>query len=210
MPYKICFAILVLAFGVSPLMAQTRTQEGAVVGGVAGAILGGIAGNNSDKTVEGIAIGGALGALTGGLVGRAEDEQMMRNYQYQRYLQQQRAQQISQAVSINDAITMSRGGLSPNLIVSQIRNNGVQQRIGVTEIISLHENGVAEVVIQEMQNARIAGTDSPTCVTCAPTVVVDRRPQVFVESYPVYRSYHRLPPPRQAHFYFHSHGHRYR
>ena len=191
-------------------MAQSRTQEGAVVGGVAGAILGGIAGNNSDKTVEGIAIGGALGALTGGLVGRAEDEQMMRNYQYQQYLQQQRAQQISRAVSINDAITMTRGGLSPNLIVSQIRNNGVQQRIGVPEVISLHENGVAEVVIQEMQNARIAGTDAPVCVARNPAVLVERRPHIVVESYPVYRSYHPVPPPRHAHFYFHSNRHRYR
>lgn len=207
--YKFCFAVIVFALGVSPLMAQSRTQEGAVVGGVAGAILGGIAGSNSDKTGEGIAIGGAVGALAGGLMGRAEDDQIVRNYQYQQYVQQQRAQQISQAVSINDAITMTRGGLSPNLIVSQIRNSGVQQKIGVKEVIALHENGVAEIVIQEMQNARIAGTDSPVCVARTPAVVVERRPQIVIDSFPVYRSYHR-PPPRHAHFYYHGHRHRYR
>lgn len=207
--YKICFAVMIFAFGVSPLMAQSRTQEGAVVGGVAGAILGGIAGSNSDKTGEGIAIGGAVGALAGGLMGRAEDDQMIRNHQYQQYRQQQRAYQISQAVSIDDAITMTRGGLSPNLIVSQIRSSGVQQKIGVKEVIALHENGVAEIVIQEMQNARIAGTGSPVCVARAPAVVVERRPQIVVESFPVYRSYHR-PPPRHAHFYYHGPRHRYR
>ena len=206
--YKFCFAMIVFALGVSPLMAQSRTQEGAVVGGVAGAILGGIAGNNRDKTGEGIAIGGTVGAIAGGLLGRAQDNQMIRDYEYQQFEQQQRAQQISQAVSIGDAITMTRGGLSPNLIVSQIRNNGVQQKIGVSEVITLHENGVSEVVIGEMQNARIAGT--PIVVTPAPAVIVERRPQIIFESYPIRPVYRYVPPPRHAYYHHYGHGYRHR
>ena len=206
--YKIYFAMLFFALAASPLMAQSRTQEGAVVGGVAGAILGGIAGNNNDKTGEGIAIGGTVGAIAGGLLGRAQDNQMIRDYEYQQYEQRQRAQQISQAVSIGDAITMTRGGLSPNLIVSQIRNNGVQQKIGVSEVITLHENGVSEVVIQEMQNARIAG--EPVVVSPAPAIVVERRPQIVFETYPARPVYRYVPPPRHAYYYHYRHGYRHR
>ena len=177
--------------------SQSRAQEKAVIGGVAGAILGGIAGHQNDETPEGIAIGGAVGAIAGGLLGRAEDEQMMRQYQYQEYQRQQHAQQVSRSVSINDAITMSRSGVSPNLIINQLRTNGVQQRIGVQEIILLHENGVPEVVIQEMQKAPIAGTNpvvvaqqSPPVVVRQPGIVIERQPNVIIETYPGHTHYH--------------------
>lgn len=202
---KYCFTLMLLAVGASPLAAQSRTEEGAILGGVAGAIVGGIAGNQNGETPEGIAIGGVVGAITGGLIGRAKDDQAMREYQYQQYQQQQRAQQLRRSVSIGDAISMSRSGLSPNLIVNQVRTNGVQQEIGVQEIITLHENGVPEVVIQEMQKARVGGTTPQVIVSRPPAVVVERRPQVIIESYPTFRHYHYGPPIRYGHHYHRQH-----
>jgi uncharacterized protein YcfJ len=201
---KISISLVVFAFGTSSLMAQSRAQEGAVAGGIAGAILGGVAGHQNDETPEGIAIGGALGALAGGLMGKAQDERMMQEYQYQ----EARRREVSQAVSIADAINMSRSGLAPSVIANQIRNSGVQQKIGVQEIIMLHENGVSELVIQEMQQARIAGTNPPVVYAPAPAVVVERRPQIIVESYPL-RPYPRYVPPARYGFHYHSGPHRW-
>ncbi len=208
---KYCLPILsaVVALGVTvvPAVGQTQSQKGAVMGGVAGAILGGIAGHQNDETPEGIAIGGVAGAIAGGLLGKAQDNQLNRQrYEFQQAQQVQQSYQASRAVSISDAIAMSRSGLSPNLIVSQIRSSGVQQEIGVQEVILLHENGVSELVIQEMQRAQIGlGAPSPVVVQRAPTVIYQQQPQVIVEHYPVYQEpvYHYVPA-HQA--YGHYHG----
>ena len=127
---------------------------------------------------------------------------------------------ISQAVSVGDAVALSRSGLTPNLIINQIRTNGVQQKIGVQEIIMLHDNGVPEIVIQEMQKARIAGTPTvhvaraPVVITPRPTVIVERRPQVIIDHHPVHRGYHHgyhhdyhhyTPPARHGSFHFDYH-----
>jgi outer membrane lipoprotein SlyB len=200
---KLVLTALSLLIGTSSVFAQSNSQEGAVLGGVAGAIVGGIAGHQNGETPEGIAIGGVVGAITGGLLGKARDNQELRSYQYQQYMQQQRSLELQRAVSLSDAITMSRSGLSPNLIVSQIRSNGVQQRIGVQEIIALHENGVPEVVIQEMQKAPIAGA-SRVITAPQPTIVVERRPQVIVETYPAVRHYPH-PPRYGIHYHYRRH-----
>ena len=198
-------ALVALGVTVNPAVGQTQSQKGAVMGGVAGAILGGIAGHQNDETPEGIAIGGVAGAIAGGLLGKAQDNQLNRQrYEFQQAQQVQQQYQVSRAVSISDAIAMSRSGLSPNLIVSQIRSSGVQQEIGVQEVILLHENGVSELVIQEMQRAQL-GAPSPVVVQRAPAVIYQQRPQVIVEHYPVYQEpvYHYVPA-YQA--YGHYHG----
>ena len=105
---------------------------------------------------------------------------------------------------------MTNSGMSDELIITQIVNNGVQQRIGVSEVIALHQNGVREPVIQALQAAPIgqASIQSPypyeqapvvrTVATPVVTPVVVRPvpvPSVVVRSTPVYRrptpSYHR-------------------
>jgi outer membrane protein OmpA-like peptidoglycan-associated protein len=49
-----------------------KTQQGALIGGLAGAITGGLA---SDKKAKGAVIGGAIGALGGAAIGNALDKQ---------------------------------------------------------------------------------------------------------------------------------------
>ena len=55
--------------------AQSKTTQGAVLGGLLGAGTGAIIGNQSDHAGAGTAIGAGLGALGGALVGHALEEQ---------------------------------------------------------------------------------------------------------------------------------------
>jgi len=168
--------------------AQTNSQRDAVLGGVAGAIIGGVVGNQNDETPEGIAIGGVAGAIAGHVLGSAKDRNDREQYYYQqqaaRAAQQRQvneAVQLQKAVSVHDAISLSNSGVSPQLIINQIQTNGIQQEIGVSEIINLHQNGVSEIVIHEMQQASIGGGASygtTSVVDHGPPVIVDRGPIV--------------------------------
>lgn len=178
--------------------AQTNAQRDAVVGGVAGAIIGGIAGHQNDETPEGIAIGGVAGAIAGHVLGKAKDNSIQEQHQYQ--LQQ--AAQLKRAISVEDAIAMSNNGVSTQLILNQIRSSGVQQQIGVSEIITLHQNGVSESVINEMQQASIGGPAGPEIAAKQSAVVV--QPPVVVKPAPVV-----VARPRPT-IVFEQHGNIYR
>ena len=54
--------------------AQSKRNQGAVLGGLLGAGTGAIIGNQSDHAGAGTAIGAGLGALGGGLLGNALEE----------------------------------------------------------------------------------------------------------------------------------------
>ena len=54
--------------------AQSKTTQGAVLGGLLGAGTGAIIGNQSDHAGAGTAIGAGLGALGGAMVGNALEE----------------------------------------------------------------------------------------------------------------------------------------
>ena len=54
--------------------AQSKTTQGAVLGGLIGAGSGAIIGNQSDHAGAGTAIGAGIGALSGALIGHAMEE----------------------------------------------------------------------------------------------------------------------------------------
>lgn len=197
--------------------AQSRGREGATVGGVAGAVIGGIIGHQNDETPEGAIIGGAVGALAGGLLGRAQDNELARQRYYQQqayYQQQQRLYAQHQAVvnsgmTTADVINMSRSGVSEALIVSQLQSKGVPRRLEVSEIISLHQQGVSDTIIAAMQQAPLATQLAAPAPQQQPIV---RQPSVIVREQPViYHSpviveeYYRPYRPVHRHYY---HGHR--
>lgn len=184
---------------------QNNAQRGAAMGGVAGAILGGVAGKQDNRTTRGAVIGGIAGAIAGNVIGQSQDDRQQRQYDYQQYQQYQQAQQAYQyqrSVSLHDAIEMTRNGVNPGLITSQIRNAGVQQEIGVSEIILLHQNGVHESVIQEMQRAAVGGPPARPQQAFQPprrTVIVQPEPVIFERVYPSYGpmvefQYYSAPP----------------
>lgn len=83
--------VLAMAVGVLALVgcenmgtaAQSKTTQGAVLGGLLGAGTGAIIGNQSDHAGAGAAIGAGLGALGGGLVGNAMEEKDRKAQQQQ-------------------------------------------------------------------------------------------------------------------------------
>ncbi len=196
---------------------QNNAQRGAAVGGVAGAILGGVAGKQDNRTTRGAVIGGIAGAIAGNVIGHSQDDRLQRQYeyqQYQQYQQSQQAYQLQRSISLHDAIEMTRSGISPGVIISQIKNAGVQQEIGVSEIILLHQNGVSESVIQEMQRATIGGPPSAPPVAFQPTqrtVIIQPEPVIFERVYPSYRPvvgfeyYYSTPHYRSSRGYHHGH-----
>lgn len=221
------FCVAISMSNIHSVSAQTNSQRDAVIGGVAGAILGGIAGKQNDETPEGIAIGGVAGAIAGHVIGKAKDRTIQDQYYYQqqsiqaaRQRQQHHAVQLQKAISIQDAISLSNSGVSPQLIINQIHANGVQQEIGVSEIITLHQNGVSELVINEMQRSALGGIannasvnptqnhstiltrQQPVVVQSAPVIVSRPRPTIVIEHgrpYDVYRS-HRGYHPHQGQY----------
>ena len=76
-------ALAVLGSGCESMgtAAQSKTTQGAVLGGLLGAGTGAIIGNQSDHAGAGTAIGGALGALGGGLIGHAMEENAQKTQQ---------------------------------------------------------------------------------------------------------------------------------
>ena len=198
MLFKTLLSFAVTALMITPSFAQlTNSQGGALGGGTAGAIIGGIIGNQNDETSEGVLIGGAVGAIAGGLLGKQKDNIEFENFQIQQqralraqqFAQQQAEQQAIQfanGVSIGDVIAMSQSGVGSTVVINQIQTNGVQQRIGVNEIISLHQNGVDNNVISVMQQAHLAGSGKaiPTAPTYAPGPIVSGPPAVVVKPVP--------------------------
>ncbi len=206
-------SIALVASVVSSASAQQRTTQGAAVGGAAGAIIGGIIGHQNDETPEGALIGGAVGAIAGGLLGKAQDNEIARQRAYQHHVNQQRYYQHQQAIAASgvssaDVVAMTRSGVSETLIMSHLQTKGVQRRLEVSEIITLHQQGVSDNVISMMQTAPLASQISapvyaPSPVIRQQPVIVQEQPviyssPVYVESYyrpvPVYHHHHHYRP----------------
>lgn len=219
----VVFALSALVLGTPPsataqmnLQRGANQQRGATLGGIAGAIAGGLIGDHNDEAGAGAAIGGVVGAVAGGILGNAADKdeavarQQAAYYQAQRqqYAAQQQAAVRQSAVTLQDVISMSRSGLSDQVIVNQVRQRGYLGKLSVADIISLHQQGVSENVITSLQtvgppSAPIAAPEP------GPTIVEQHihRPAPIIIQERVLPHY---PPPHYRHtrrptFYYHHH-----
>jgi hypothetical protein len=178
-------------------VAQNNTERGAVLGGVSGALLGAGIGKHNDETAVGALVGGAVGLLAGSTIGNSMDRTQQQAWARQQYRQQVIHQQQSRAVSMYDVVSMSQSGLSPDVIINQIHQYGVQRAPSVQEVITLHQQGVHNSVIAAMQQA-----GGSSAVAAPPTTVI--REPVVVEQY------HYVAPPRYHYYgprYHHYHHH---
>ena len=186
--------------------AQTGKHRGATFGGIAGAIAGGLIGDHNDEAGAGAAIGGVVGAVAGGILGNANDKdaelarQRAAYYQaqQQQYAAQQQSAALQSAVTLQDVITMSRSGLSDQVIVNQVKQRGYVGKLAVADIIALHQQGVSENVITTLQSV---GPPRP-----APAVVARPAPRVVEQHFhrpaPIIIEEHVLPhypPPHYRH-----------
>ncbi len=126
-----------------------RSEKGAVIGGLGGAGLGAIVGNAVGNTGAGAAIGAGVGALSGAAVGGSLDEIEAQN----------RAEIEARlgrpaptgAVTIADVISMTRAGLSEDVIVTFVQSHGMAAPIQAADLIALQQQGVSPRVMQAMQ-----------------------------------------------------------
>ncbi len=105
---------------------------------------------------------------------------------------QQLGRQVSaSAVTPNDVIAMTRGGVNEELIVNHIRSHGTAAPLQPNDLITLQQQGVTPRVIATMQ----------ACPPPAPQPVVVEQapPPVVVQTYP-YGYWG--PPPCRAHMYY--------
>ena len=98
------------------------------------------------------------------------------------------------AVTADDAIAMTRAGLSDDVITAHIRANGVAQPPQVNDLINLRNQGVSDAVITALQTTR-----APVAVVRAPPPP----PPVIVES--VHYDPWCYPPPWRHHHHHRRH-----
>ncbi|SMP76325.1 Glycine zipper [Neorhodopirellula lusitana] len=195
---RVAMATVLLASLSQTVQAQNNTQRGATFGGITGAIAGALIGDNNGEAGAGAAIGGAIGAVAGGVLGNAKDKDIAYYQSRQQYgtpvqaAPVYAAPQPTGAVSYSDVIAMSRSGVGDGVILNQIQTRGVQRQPVVSDIITLHQQGVSEVVISAMQQARTG----PQYVAAPQTTIVETtpvyvQPRIHTYSVPSYRPPHR-------------------
>lgn len=188
--------------------AQWQTSEkGTLVGAAAGGAIGSAIGKKSGNPIT----GAILGAIGGGVVGNAigEDVEQRRAYQ-QRNLYAQPAYQTYPAgnypvqnsgVTLDQVVTLTRSGLSDEVIISHVESNGFHQTLSANDLIILKNNGVSDRVIAALQRPQRMASPAVQ----APTTIV--RPPVVVEEVHVVPGwYHR--PPRPVYYHGPHHHHR--
>jgi len=118
-------------------------------GGLAGAGLGAIVGNAVGSPGAGAAIGAGVGALSGAAVGGSLDEIEARN---RAEIEARMGRPIAVgAVTNDDVIAMTMGGVNEELIINHIRAHGMAGPPSASDLIVLQQRGVSVRVIQTMQ-----------------------------------------------------------
>ena len=200
------FAAVTVVTCMNPnVSAQVGKQRGATLGGLAGAVAGGLIGDNNGEAGAGAAIGGLVGAVAGGVLGDAADkENAIRSQQFYYQQQQQELARVQSAVTMQDVVSMTRSGLSDQLILNQVRQRGFAHQLHVSDIIALHQQGVSEPVISALQTAPQGGQ------TVARPVVVQPAPVVYEEVSPpvIVREHHVWPHYAPPHHYYRARHYR--
>src|SRR5262245_20045722 len=139
--------ILALSLLGTGCQSMNYAQRGGVLGGLAGAGIGAAAGESGGDAVPGALIGGAGGALAGSVIGDGVDADVARKQEIEARI----GRRLAGAVTADDAIAMTRAGLSDEVITSHIRANGVAKPLQVNDLIYLRNQGVSDAVIKAMQ-----------------------------------------------------------
>ena len=167
-------------------------DRGAAFGGLTGAGVGALVGDKVGDAGAGAAIGAGIGALTGAVAGQALDDIQAQN---RAAIATQLGREVQPgAASIDEVIAMSQAGVDPRLITTYIQNSGGTGPLAASDVIHLHQQGVATEVIQAMQAPRPA----PVRTTTLPG-----RPVIIEEHH-----YDYGPPICRPHLHYRRHAHR--
>ncbi len=156
------------------------TARGTVAGAGVGAVAGAIIAGKKDRE-EGALIGAGVGALTGNMLGRSKDRADHRRAAMGAAMTARANQEAAaRAVTDYDLISMTRAGISDDVIISTIRARGARLDLSPQSIISLKESGVSDDVLLAAQEMN----SGPAYVQGPPPPVVHPGP---------WRRYHHWP-----------------
>jgi uncharacterized protein YcfJ len=149
-------AAALLAAGVVPLATgcETKTQSGALVGGLGGAAVGAAIGSNNGSAGGGALIGGAAGALGGALIGNGmdhADEKKAKEAEAHRR-RDERSYASDKALSRTDVMRWSKDGVSDEVIIDRIERSGTIFRLTAKDENTLRDQGLSEDVIEAMKD----------------------------------------------------------
>jgi surface antigen len=172
--------LVVAVFGISlagcyyPGGRPDYTASGALAGGATGAIIGSAAGRHG----SGGLVGAAVGAVVGGLIGHGMDQEQEARLRTQAPQTLERVEQ-GQPLTVADVKSLSKAGVSDDLIISQIRNSRTVYHLTAEDIIELKRVGVSDKVIDfmistptQIPSAEVAGVVGPTPPAPLPETVV--------------------------------------
>jgi hypothetical protein len=139
----------------------TKTQTGALAGGLGGATVGGLIGSASHaRAGEGALIGGAVGAIGGALVGHSMDkadenrdrEARLASDTQPRYADAAAVPTRERAVTKADVIKWNERGTRDEIIVDRIDRSGTVFHLTAADENQLRDAGVSESVIRSMKD----------------------------------------------------------
>ena len=96
---------------------------------------------------------------------------------------------------------MKQNGLSDDVVINHVRQNGVQRRLEVADVISLHQQGVSPGVITAMQQASTASVQPVAPLRYGSPVIVEEYHYVAPPYY--HRPYYHYPHGYYDHFHHH-------
>jgi outer membrane lipoprotein SlyB len=141
---------LALLFAPAVFLAgcATNTETGALAGAGLGGLGGAAIGSLAHAPVAGAVIGAAAGGLTGAAIGNDKDR---------KEAQQQHAQAVAASVQaqqqgMTDIVQMTQQRVSDGIIINHVRTSPVVYNLAANQLEWLHNNGVSDAVIREMQN----------------------------------------------------------
>lgn len=163
---------LVLTSGCSTC---NNTERGIVGGAAVGGVLGTIVGAATGRPLAGAAIGAGIGGTVGGVSGAAEDRRDRRFAQAVANAEQRGQMELTEVAK------MSQAHVSDAVIIQHIRNTGAIFNLSADQIAWLKQQGVSDVVIQEMETngrLRVVRPVYPGYVVAQPppVVVVEQPP----------------------------------
>lgn len=139
-----------------PIVCLMSCQSNAGTGALVGAGVGAVGGGLIAGSAGGALIGAGVGAAGGALIGAALDESDRRSLD-QESPRTTRKIDRGEELSIDDVKSMSKAGLSDNVIISQIDATKSVFCLSSADIIDLKKGGVSQKVINHVNNSRLKG-----------------------------------------------------
>ena len=190
-----CAIALIVPF-VCGCSANSYADRATAVGGITGAVAGTMIGADSGNAGTGAVIGTMAGMAAGNMIGQDIDEAEARSHEY--YSKAYAEAQMN-AVTLDEVIQMTESGVSDEIIIAKIEQDGPSQRLSTDDIIELTKRGISSAVIKVYQTQRPRELP-PSRRTSRDPIIIERHfhqvPQPYTAPGAAIHYQHRFPSGR--------------